>query len=148
MFSVLQEWFDATRMYMLSICYIKTACAIRPCLGENHEEDYRCLLHYILRKCRFIMSCSVVFIYWLCAHEQILFLSLPFASVTETTCIKVKQAITNVTMDHKTSHGVHFFTKLSIYVLFVRIGQCMAEIQLLKIWNLRVQNKLYWEHRL
>ncbi len=63
-------------------------------LGENHEEDYRYLLHYILMKCHFIMSSLVVFIYIATVHMNksclILFLSLPFASVTKTTCIKSK----------------------------------------------------------
>ncbi len=57
-------------------------------------------------------------------------------------------------MDHKTSHKGQFFeieiytsseswiNKLSNDVWFVRIGQYLAEIQLLKIWNLKVQKYL------
>ncbi len=56
-----------------------------------------------------------------------------------------------VTLDHKTSHKGQFFeiliytaseswiNKLSIDVWFVRIGQYLAAIQLLKIWNLNIE---------
>ncbi len=67
----------------------------------------------------------------------------------------------NVTMDHKTSHNGQFseieiyisskswINKLSIDVLFVRIWQYLAEIQLFE--NLEsegAKNSKFWENRL
>ncbi len=48
------------------------------------------------------------------------------------------------TWDQGPSHkGQSWINKLSVDVWFVRIGQYLAEIQLFKIWKLRVQKKKF-----
>ncbi len=62
--------------------------------------------------------------------------------------------ITNVTLDHKTSHKGQFF-EIEIYIsseswihkLFVRIGQYLAEIQLFEYLDSEGAKKSkYWEN--
>ncbi len=49
-----------------------------------------------------------------------------------------------VMQDHKTSHKGQCF-EMKIYTSLVRIGQYLAEIHYLKIWNLRVHKNLNLE---
>ncbi len=49
-----------------------------------------------------------------------------------------------VMQDHKTSHKGQCF-EMEIYTSLVRIGQYLAEIHYLKIWNLRVHKNLNLE---
>ncbi len=79
------------------------------------------------------------------------FTSAPGASQTSAETVKL-------TRSFKTSHKDHFFieiytscwiNKLSIDVWFVRIGQCLAEIQLFKnLESERANKSKYWEIRL